>query len=124
MKDAGVALKNINPKDLIDPHKVVRYIEELENAVEQPLLDLERRQDVQVKIRVDEKIGPAMFKPDPLIPGGYVANSLTIRAMRPDLFVVGETTEDLESVYHCACGKELDVQFWKLCPYCGRNLSL
>lgn len=116
-------MKNIDPKDLKDPSLVLNYIKKLEEKVEQPLFDLERRQDVSVKFRVDEKVAPAMFKADPLIPGGYIANSLTLRAMRSDLFIFGEGTEDLESVYHCACGKELDVQFWKFCPFCAREFK-
>lgn len=114
-------MKNIDPKDLKDPHKIIEYIKRLEEKVEQPLFDHDHRQDIPVNFRVDERVAPAMFKPDPLIPGGYIANSLTLRAMRSDLFIFGEGTDDLESTYHCACGKELDVQFWKFCPYCARE---
>jgi hypothetical protein len=114
-------LKNIEHKD---PNKILNYIKRLENAVDQPLLDLQRREDVKVSIRVDETVGPAMFKPDPLIPNGYIANLLTIKAMRPDIFVLGESTEDLSSQYQCACGKDFDVQFWKICPYCSRSFKL
>lgn len=88
-----------------------------------PAIDLELPQDVQVKIRVNESVNPAMFKPDPLIPGGYIANSLTIRAMRPNLFVVGDSMEDLSVMYECTCGKEFDLQFWKICPYCARDIK-
>lgn len=113
-----------NKPDHRDPHKVLNYIKKLENEVEKPAFEVEQRQDIKVKIRVDEKVGAAMFRPDPLIPYGYIANSLTIKAMRQDIFVLGETTEDLEVFHECACGKSLDVQFWKLCPYCGRSLKL
>ena len=113
-------MKNVNHDDA---NKVLEAIKEFENMVAQPNFDLEQREDVQVKIRVNEKVGPAMFRPDPLIPGGYIANSLTIRAMRPDIFVLGDSLEDLSAEYECACGKEFDIQFWKLCPYCGRDLS-
>ena len=107
-----------------DPHKVLDFIKKLENEVDEPAFEIEKREDIRVKIRTDESVRAAMFKSDPLIPGGYIANSLTIRAMRSDIFVLGNTTEDLESSYECACGKELDVQFWKLCPFCGRNVNL
>ncbi len=113
-----------NNPDHRDPHKVLNYIRKLENEVNEPAFEIERRQDIKVNIRVDEKVGPGMFKPDPLIPNGYVANQLTIRAMRPDIFVLGETTEDLQVFHKCACGKEVDLQFWKLCPFCGRSLNL
>lgn len=109
-----------------DPNKVIEILKELEVKTGQPQYDLERREDIEVKIRVDEKVGPAMFKNDPLIPGGYLANSLTIRAMRPDIFVLGDTDslDDLSAPYQCACGRESDVQFWKVCPYCGREYRL
>lgn len=90
----------------------------------QPQFDLERREDIRVQIRVNESVGPGMFKADPLIPGGYVANSLTIRAMRPDIFVLGESLDDLSAPYACRCGKEFDVQFWKLCPFCGNEIDV
>jgi hypothetical protein len=108
----------------LDPNKALEIIQEIENMVGQPNFDLEEREDIQVKIRVNEQVGPAMFKADPLIPGGYIANSLTIRAMRPDIFVLGESLEDLSALHGCACGKEIDVQFWKICPYCAREIKL
>jgi hypothetical protein len=108
----------------LDPNKALEIIQEIENMAGLPNFDLEEREDIQVKIRVNEQVGPAMFKADPLVPGGYIANSLTIRAMRPDIFVLGESLEDLSVVYGCACGKEIDVQFWKICPYCAREIKL
>lgn len=108
----------------LDPNKQLEKIKEIENMVGEPNFDLEQREDIKVQIRVNEDVGPAMFKPDPLIPGGYIANSLTIRAMRPDIFVLGDSLEDFEAVINCACGKELDAQFWKLCPYCSREIKL
>lgn len=104
------------------PDELIRKIKELENAAAMPLVDLEAREDIPVNIRVNESVSPAMFKPDPFIPGGYIANSLTIRAMRPNIFVVGEELDDLETKYNCACGKEFDLQFWKICPYCARDI--
>ncbi len=89
-----------------------------------PNFDLEARQDFKVNIRVDEAVGPAKFKPDPLVPGGYVANSLTVRAMRPDIFMLGNSLDDLSAPYSCDCGQEVDVQFWKFCPYCARPFKL
>ena len=108
----------------IDPNKQLEKIKTIENMVGEPNFDLEAREDFKVKIRVNEAVAPAMFKPDPLIPGGYIANSLTIRAMRSDIFVLGESLEDFEALVNCACGKELDVQFWKICPYCSREIKL
>ncbi len=63
-------MKNLNHKD---PHEILNFIKKLENAVEQPLLDLERREDVKIKIRVDGTVGPAMLKDDPLMHIGIQA---------------------------------------------------
>lgn len=93
----------------------------LQKQAGQPLWETESPQDFQVQFRVDEKISPAMFKPDPLIPGGYLANSLTLRAMRPTLFVAGMSVDELKELHHCACGQSWDNQFWKMCPFCGRD---
>ena len=109
-----------NPKSK-DPNILLEKLRTIENAAGLPAFLEEGREDIKVQIRVDEKIGPAMFKADPLIPGGYVANSLTVRAMRPDIFVLGESLEDFEDERECACGKTFDLQFWKICPYCGRE---
>ena len=107
-----------------DANRVIEIIKEMENMAAQPQFDLHGREDVKVQFRVNESIGPAMFKPDPLIPGGYLANSLTIRAMRPDIFVLGDSMDDLSAPYSCRCGKDFDVQFWKLCPFCGCDINL
>jgi hypothetical protein len=112
-------LKNHNH----DPNKILEVIKEIENMAGMPNFDLEQKQDIRVQVRVDEKIAPAKFKADPLIPGGYVANSLTIRAMRPDIFVLGDSLDDLSASYQCTCGEELDIQFWKFCPFCARAFS-
>lgn len=106
-----------------DPNRVLEIVRQIENMAGMPNFDLENREDVKVQIRADETVKPAMFKPDPLIPGGYIANSLTIRAMRPDIFVLGDSLEDLVAMYGCACGNEIDIQFWKLCPHCGRDIK-
>lgn len=121
MNEDGDDLKNLDHRD---PHKVLDYIKKLQNEVETSAFEIERREDIKIKFRVDEKVGPAKFKADPLIPGGYMANALTLRAMRENIFVLGESTEDLSSLYQCVCGKEFDVQFWKMCPYCARSLSI
>lgn len=107
-----------------DPNKQLDVVKNIENAVGEANFDLSEREDIRVQIRVNESVGPAMFKADPLIPGGYIANSLTIRAMRSDIFVLGNSLEDFETIINCACGKELDAQFWKLCPYCAREIKV
>jgi hypothetical protein len=107
-----------------NPNDLLRKIQQLENQAAMPLVDLDGREDIPVEIRLNESVGPAMFKPDPFILGGYMANSLTIKAMRPDIFVLGDSLDDLAVEYECACGSHFDLQFWKLCPYCAREIKL
>ncbi len=95
----------------------------MENLAGLPAYDLEDRDDIKVNIRLNENVGPARFKPDPLIPGGFMANSLTIRAMKPDIFVLGNSVDELVRDYDCQCGEQFDLQFWKLCPFCARDIK-
>ena len=113
-------MKTLNLKN---PDEALRVIRELDNMAGLPAYDLQGRDDIKVNITVDESIGPASFKADPLIPGDYKANSLTIRAMKPDIFVLGESLEEFAHDYECTCGKIFDLQFWKLCPYCAREIK-
>ncbi len=113
-------MKNLN----LDPNKILERIGEIEGMDSLPNFNLSQEEQTRVKIRVDENVAPSMFKKDPLIPGGYVANSLTIRSLRENIFVLGNTLDDFTTPYSCSCGKELDAQFWKLCPFCGKEIFL
>jgi hypothetical protein len=108
----------------LDPNKILELIGQIENMAGAPQFDLSQEEETKVNIRVDEKVAPAMFKKDPLLIDGYVANSLTIRAMRKNIFILGTSLEDFSTPYNCPCGKDLDAQFWKLCPYCGKEIHL
>jgi hypothetical protein len=110
----------INPS--FDPNRALEVIKEIENMAGMPNFDLQQREDIKVQIRVNETVPPALFRPDPLIPGGYIANSSTVRAMRPDIFVLGDSLDDFSSPIQCACGEHIDTQFWKLCPFCTREI--
>lgn len=108
---------------LKNPQLIQEEIRKLENKTQQPQYE-QSSEEFQVNIRVDESVGPAMFKPDPLIPHGYIANSLTVRAMRPDIFVLGDEINDLELLYKCPkCNHTSDKQFWKCCPYCASEFK-
>lgn len=100
---------------LRDPNLVNEFVRTQEHL-------LPERQDIQLALRLDETVGPAMFRPDPKVPGGYIANSLTLRAVRRDIFVLGTLEEIAEEIPCGRCSRPLDRQFWKLCPYCGSEL--
>lgn len=104
----------------IDEELVKAQLKRAQNMAGLALWELNSQEDIKVYFRVDEKISPAKFKSDPLVPGGYLANSLTLRAMKPLLFVAGQDLDELADIQHCACGEEWDLQFWKFCPFCAR----
>ena len=95
----------------------------LEELSGQPQFDLSKKEEYQATIKCDESVSPAMFKKNPQNPDEYLANSLTIRAMNKDLFLLGNDIDFREDIYECICGKNVDLQFWKLCPYCAREIN-
>jgi hypothetical protein len=100
-----------------------RHLMKLQNAANLPLLSTAIESE-HVRILIDEKISPAMFKPHASLVNTYYANSLTVRAVKKDLFLGGEGFQDLEKLTPCTrCNREIDTQFWKFCPYCEGKLS-
>lgn len=92
----------------------------LQNAGGKSLLHLDGREDISVHLRADKSVTPGMFKADPLIPGGYLAHPVTLRALKKDIFAVGdEVFSDLEFITECTgCKRQIDIQFWHFCPHC------
>lgn len=82
-----------------------------------------KSQELKIHIRQNNSIEPGVFKPDPLIPGGWIAHEQTIRAVRKDIFMGEEDFGELEILYECSsCKKTIDIQFWEMCPYCGKTI--
>lgn len=100
-------------------------ISQLQNAGNNKLLALDDRQDISVSLRPNNAVSLGMFRPDPLIPGGYIAHPVTLRALKKDIFAVGdELFEDLAQPYTCErCASALDRQFWHFCPYCEAHFK-
>jgi len=102
-----------------DPNSLYEKLMDTKNAAEKPLLSRSPSETHKVQLRPDSTIRKAHFKPDPFISGGYLAHPVTIRAVRLDIFVGGEGFDDLECLYICqSCHEQMDLQFWKFCPYC------
>ncbi len=88
-----------------------------------PVFD-NKSEEISLELVVDESISPAHFKKLKDSPLTFAANSLTIRAVKRDLFVWGDTLEHARYPRDCKrCSKEIDWQFWSLCPYCGQDPS-
>lgn len=114
------------PQDPLHPEKLYQKLKGLKNAGGQALLNLDQGVEVQVSLRPDKSIGRGKFKADPLIPGGYLAHPVTIRAVRKEIFSVGqEGFIDLECLTQCnGCQSTIDAQFWNFCPYCEASLAI
>lgn len=112
--------------DKHDPNKLLEKLTEATNAGGKSHFNIAAREDIQVQIRPDSTVRPAMFLPDPLIPGGYKAHPVTIRALRKDIFAAGEELfEDLEDLITCeSCQHQIDRQFWHFCPYCEAKFKI
>jgi hypothetical protein len=115
-----------DPKEVLKKWKnsqtIFDYSRELVEGDGLPTYPHQNVHEYKVQLRIDETISPGMFKPDPLIPGGFKANSLTIRAMRKDVFVLDSLMTELEEYMTCSsCSKNFDLQFWSLCPFCGKE---
>tara|TARA_B100000925_G_C22007352_1_gene474316 strand:+ start:2760 stop:3098 length:339 start_codon:yes stop_codon:yes gene_type:complete len=103
--------------------KAKRHLESLKNAANKQLLS-SSQQIESVRLLVDQNVSPGMFRPHKSSSNIFFANSLTIRAVKKDLFLAGEGFEDLKRVVSCtSCNQELDEQFWSFCPYCEGKLS-
>ncbi len=102
-----------------DPNNIYRQAGDVQNAAGRQMFNTDQYQEVDVNIRPNKDVSPGKFKTDPLLPGGYIAHPTTIAAMRKDLFMMGDDFIDLELKYTCQkCKNELDLQFWKFCPFC------
>ncbi len=116
MKDDEIR-KYLNTKH--DPQSQLKKLQTYTNAGNLPLFQTDYHESYQVRIIPDKSIAPAKFIPIPLRPNEFLANPVTIRAMRKELFMGGEDFVDLECLRTCqSCKKEIDLQFWQFCPYC------
>lgn len=106
--------------DRFDPNELLKKLELATNAGGKSHFNIAAQEEIKVQLRADSSVRPAMFIPDPLIPGGYKAHPITLRAMRKNIFAAGnELFEDLEDLVTCeSCQHQLDRQFWLFCPYC------
>ena len=104
-------------------NSIYEKIKSLKNAGNLPLTKTHPIES-RVKLMVDENVAPALFKPSQVDPSIYYANSLTIAAVKKEIFSVGDGFQDLEDFQECIdCVRKIDAQFWSFCPYCEGKLS-
>jgi hypothetical protein len=94
-------------------------ISKLKNALGGQLVNPKAREDIQVHIEIDNSLAPGLFKPHPQFHGVWYAHTQTYRAMKPDIFTIGDDLDEFKNEIQChSCQKKVDTQFWKHCPYC------
>jgi len=99
-------------------------ITNLKNAAGLPLVSKYFEQS-QVQLKSDTSISPSKFKKHPILLNTYLAHPTTIKALKKDIFTVGEDFEDLENIIECSCcNRQIDAQFWIFCPYCEAQIKL
>lgn len=100
-------------------------INAIENQINQPHYNLNQEQKFSVHITVDNTIKHGLFQPDPKREGAWLASEQTFRAMKKDIFALGESVDELVEPYQChSCKTDLDMQFWHFCPYCGSSFLI
>lgn len=79
---------------------------------------LDQGEKKQIQIFPDDTISPAKFKAHPHKPYCYLANPLTIVAMKKDLFILGD--EITYTDVRCQkCSKVVEKECWNFCPFCS-----
>lgn len=102
--------------------RILDKVGNMTNIVEKPLFNLEQEEQVQVEIKIDKKVPNGLFIPSKAIAGIWYANEQTFRAMKKDIFTLGDSLDEIKEPYTChSCKTDLDMQFWHFCPYCGER---
>lgn len=112
----------ISNKEAQELLKNIEKIKTFENAVDAPLYNTQKQEDIDVNIEVDNKIAHGMFKPHPTRQNTWLASEQTFRAMKKNIFALDEEMLDLADNTICeSCQSTIDKQFWFFCPYCGSS---
>lgn len=112
-------------KDWMAPERLYQRLMEERNLASRPHFSPHPSRAAKVHLKPDESVSPAKFRLDPLRPDTYRAHPLTISAVREDIFFQGQDEFSILKLdYQCHhCQNEMDLQFWRHCPYCGTDIS-
>ena len=110
--------------DFSDPNEIEKRIKNFVYPDGSRIFSINDYTDYKIQLLIDEKVAPGRFRPSNLAPGIYYANSLTISAVRKNLFTTDTDTDALEKTVICSsCNRDSDEQFWSRCPYCGKQIK-
>ena len=102
--------------------KTLNKVSHMKNAVQRPLFEQKTPEQNSLQIKIDNKLAHGVFVPSKAIAGIWYASEQTFRAMKKDLFMFGDTFDEIKEPYTCgSCKTDLDMQFWHFCPYCSER---
>ncbi len=102
--------------------KVLESINSIENMIDEPMYNINQQQEVQLHIKVDNSVAHGTFLPSKIYPGQWRTSEQTFKAMKKDIFALGDSVDELIEPYTChSCKTDLDMQFWHFCPYCAER---
>lgn len=83
---------------------------------------LDEKQEESIQILPDDSVSPAKFKAHAHLANTFIAHPLTIRAMKKDIFILGDDIE-FHNIECIQCSKHFEKECWNLCPYCGADIG-
>jgi len=102
--------------------QTLKRIEAMKNAVDMPLFKSEEQEQINLHIKVDNSLPHGEFFPSKIYPGQWRATEQTFKAMKKNIFALGDDVDELKEEYTCSsCKNILDKQFWNFCPFCGER---
>lgn len=106
-------------------HAIYQDILTTPNDGGQQAYDLSKRQEVKLHLLPRLDVPKASFIADADKPYIYYAHPTTLKALRKDIFCVGDDFDTYEEIHQCdECHKNFDIQFYLLCPYCGNKINV
>ena len=102
--------------------QVLDKVKSFENMIDEPMYNTRPEEEFKIHIKVDDSVKHGLFIPSKIYPGQWRASYQTFRAMKKDIFSLGNSIDELVDPYECqSCKTDLDKQFWYFCPYCGEK---
>ena len=104
--------------------KTLNKIAQMKNAVGQTLFKQDQEESIELNIKIDNSLPHGRFFPSEIYPGQWRATQQTFKAMKKNIFALGDDIDELKEEYICeSCKTTLDKQFWNFCPFCGEGFK-
>lgn len=102
--------------------KTLEQIKKMKSAVDTQLFKTDQEETLQFKVHIDNSLPHGKFFPFEDKPNEWKASEQTFKAMKKNIFALGDSVDELSQPYTCfSCKSSLDKQFWNFCPFCGER---